>query len=240
MRFLAGGDREEETPRATNEWVSTFIEAEELIRGAGDADADGFSDGPHGMADFAEPEWAASAKVEAVVMAMDLKGGGEASRPAREIENSSGLAVALHELDAFERLEGADEDRGGDSCGLADDIEHEVRAVIEKNVGVAWGEIHRSNARSWPAVVMSGGIARRIGLCFHNAAAQSARREIVHDSFPYEEASELNSVRRKLGAAQAANKEFLRRGFHCGANRGHGIPSQRDSSFCMSSDETRS
>jgi hypothetical protein len=232
--------REEETLRAADKGVSTLIEPEELIGGAGNPDAHSFSDRPDGMADFAQPERAGSAKVEAIVAAVDLEGGGEASGPACEIENSSGLAMALHEFDAFERLEGADKDRGGDSGGLADDIEHEVRAVIEKDVGVAGREIHRANARSWPAEVMSGRIARRIGLCFHDATAEAARREIVHDDFPDEEASELDGVMRKFGASHAPNKEFVRRGFHSGASRGHGKPRQRERIFCRSSDETRS
>lgn len=45
--------REEETLRAADEGVSSLIEPEELIGGAGNPDAHSFSDGPDGMADFA-------------------------------------------------------------------------------------------------------------------------------------------------------------------------------------------
>jgi len=135
-----------------------------------------FSDWPDGMAGFAQPERAGSAKVEPVVAAVDLKSGRKPSGAACEIEKSSGLAVALHELDAIEGFERADENRRGDSCGLAHDIQHEVRAVIEKNVGVSWSEIHRANARSGAAEMMSRGIARRVGFRFHDPAAQAARR----------------------------------------------------------------
>jgi len=86
---------------------------------------------------FAQPERAGGAKVEPVVAAIDLKSGGEASRTAREIKKLTGLAVALHELDTIEGLECADQDGRCDSSRLAHDIQHEVRAVIEKNVGVA-------------------------------------------------------------------------------------------------------
>ncbi len=136
---------------------------------------------------------------------VDLKSGSEAPGAAGEIEESSGLAMALHELDAFERFEGADEDSGGDSGGLAHDIEHEVRAIIEKNVGMSGVEVHRTNARSRAAEMMSGGIAGRI---FHNAAAEAARGEIVDDNSSDEEASEIDGVRWKLSAAEAADGEF--------------------------------
>ncbi len=160
------------------------------------------------MAGFAQPERAGSAEVEAVVATVDLKSGSEAPGAAGEIEEPGGLAMALHELDAFERFEGTDEDCGGDSGRLAHDIEHEVRAIVEKNVGVAGGEVHRADARSGAAEMMSGGIAGRIGLRFHNAAAEAARGEIVDDNSSDEEASEIDGVRWKLSAAEAADGEF--------------------------------
>jgi len=174
------------------------------------------------------------------VATVDLKSGSEAPGAAGEIEESGGLAMALHELDAFERFEGADEDCGGDSGRLAHDIEHEVRAIVEKNVGMAGGEVHRTNARSRAAEMMSGGIAGRIGFRFHNTAAEAARGEIVDDNSSDEEASEIDGVRWKFSAAEAADREFRRRGFQSGASGGHGMPNQWDSSFSRSSEETRS
>ena len=67
-----------------------------LIGGASNADTDGSSDWPDGMAGFAQPERPGGAKVEAVVATVDLKSGGEAPGTAGEIEKSRGLAVALH------------------------------------------------------------------------------------------------------------------------------------------------
>ncbi len=207
-RFLAGRDREEEALGAADKGIAALVKAKELISGTGNADADGFSDGANGMAGFAQPERAGGAEVEAVVAAIDLKSGGEASGAAGEIEKPGGLAMALHELDAFERFEGADEDCGGDSGRLAHDIEHEVRAIVEKNVGVARREVHRTDARSRAAEVMSGGIAGRIGFRFHNAAAEASRGEIVDDDPSDKEASEIDGVRWKFSAAKAADREF--------------------------------
>jgi hypothetical protein len=142
------------------------------------------------------------------VAPIDLKSGGEASGAGRETEKLTGLALALHQLDAIEGLERADENGRGDSSGLAHDIEHEVRAIVEKNVGVARREVHRTDARSRAAEVMSGGIAGRIGFRFHNAAAEASRGEIVDDDPSDKETSEIDGVRWKFSAAKAADREF--------------------------------
>ncbi len=175
-----------------------------------DADADGFSDWPDGMANFAQPERGGSAEIYAVVVAVDLKGGSEASRAAGEIEKPGGLAVALHELDALKWFESADEDGRRGSSRLANDIKHEVRAIVEKNIGMAGREIHRTNARSWAVEVVTRRVAGRIGFGFHDAAAEAAGGEIVDDGFSNEETGELDGVIWKLGTAEAADREFLR------------------------------
>jgi hypothetical protein len=55
---------------------------------------------------------------------------------------------------------------------------------------------------------MSGGIAGRIGFCFHDAADEAARGEIVDDNSSDEEAGEIDGVRWKFSAAEAADREF--------------------------------
>src|SRR2546430_1821174 len=87
---------------------------------------------------------------------------------------------------------------------------------------------------------MSGGVAGRIGFRFHDAAAEASRGEIVDDDFPDEETSEHDGVRGKFRATETANSEFGRRGFQSRARWGHGMSSQRESSFWRSSEETRS
>src|ERR1700675_2660294 len=98
--------------------------------------------------------------------------------------------MTLHQFDAIERLESANENRCGGPGGLTDDVEHEVRAVVEKNVRVAAGEIHGANARRGTAEVMTSGIAGRVCFRFDNAAAEASTREIVDDHFADEEAGE--------------------------------------------------
>jgi hypothetical protein len=73
---------------------------------------------------------------------------------------------------------------------------------------VARREVHRTDARSRTAEMMSRGIAGRIGLRFHDAAAEASRGEIVDDNSSDKETSEIDGVRRKFSAAKAADREF--------------------------------
>src|SRR5690349_18367732 len=84
---------------AADEGIAAFKEAQKLVGGAGDADAHAFADGARGTVDFAKPEFFVFAEVHAVVAAIDLQRLREAARPAREIEEFSGIAVALHDFD---------------------------------------------------------------------------------------------------------------------------------------------
>ena len=115
--------------------------------------------------------------------AIDLQSLREAAWTAREIEESGGFAVALHDFGSFERLERANQDGSGGFWRLADDIEHKVRTVVEENVDVAGSKIHGFDARRGPAKVMTGGIARRISFGLDDAAADATRRQIVDDNF---------------------------------------------------------
>jgi len=194
-----------QAPRAADEGITAFVKTQELIGSASDTDADSFSDCLGGVVAFREPKRALSAEIKTVVTSVDLKSGRKASRAAGEIEEPSGLAVLLHELDALEGFERSDKDSGGDSGALAHDIKHEMRAIIEENVGMAGSKIHRANAWSRAAEVMSGGIARRIGLRFHDAATQAAGGEIVNDNFSNEAARQLDGISRKLCATKTAD-----------------------------------
>jgi hypothetical protein len=132
------------------------------------------------------------------VAAVDSQGRGQTTRATSEIEEASGLAMLLHEFDAFEGLEGADENsRGG--CGrLADNVQHKMSAVIKKNINVTRSEIHRTDAWRGAAEMVSGGIGWGIGFDFDDASAETTSREIVDDDFADEEAREFDGIYRKF------------------------------------------
>jgi hypothetical protein len=206
--FLAAGYWKQEALGAAHKRIPALIEAKRKIGGAGDADANGLADGADREVCSPEPERAGCAKIEAVVAAVDSKGRAQAAGTAGEIEKASGLAMAPHVSDPLEGFKSSDENGGSDSGGLADDVQHEMNAVIEKNIYVTRGQIHRADAWRWPAEMVTGGIAGGIGFDFDNATAQTAGREIVDDDFTDEEAREFEGFCWKFRAVQPAEREF--------------------------------
>src|SRR5260370_856039 len=103
-------------------------------------------------------------EVCAVEGAVNAQSGGEAARTAREIEQAGGLAVALHLPDARERFERAEQDAAADSGDFRADVEHEMIAVVEIDVGVATAEKHGAIAGGGAPKGMSGGVGRRGGV----------------------------------------------------------------------------
>jgi hypothetical protein len=116
--------------------------------------------------------------------------------------------MALHQVDALERLESANENRRGGPGGLTDDVEHEVRAVVEENVCVTGSEIHGANARRGTAEVMTSGIAGRVCFRFDDAATEASTGKIVDDHFADEKAGEGDSIDREFRAAKTADGEY--------------------------------
>jgi len=225
---------------AADEGIAAFVKAQRQISGASDADANRFADWSGGMSDGAEPERTGSAEINAIVTAVDLESGGEAARAAGEVEKASGFAMSLHECNSVKGFESADENGGGGSGRFADYIEHEVRAVVEKNVGVALGEIHGADARRGATEMMAGGIAGRIGFGFDDAATEASGGEIVDDDFADEEAGKSDGARGKVGTLQGMDYKFCRGRFGGGRCGGHEIASQRERMRCQSSGDRRS
>jgi len=70
------------------------------------------------------------------VAAPDLECGSKASRP--RVRSRSRLVSRWRCISLMpSKVRASDENGRGDSGALAHDIEHEVRAIIEKNIGVA-------------------------------------------------------------------------------------------------------
>ena len=81
--WSVAGNSEKQALGAADEGTTAFVEAEELIGGAGDADSNAFYDGADGVLRHAKPERAGSTKIDAVIAAVDLKGSGKAAGAAR-------------------------------------------------------------------------------------------------------------------------------------------------------------
>jgi hypothetical protein len=106
---------------------------------------------------------------------------------------------------AFERLKRADQHPASHVRELRGDIEHEMIAVGEVDVSVTAAEKHGAVARGGSPKMMGGGIARRIGFGFDDAAHQPATGEFANHDLADEEAGEGDCIRRQLRAAEASN-----------------------------------
>ena len=109
--------------------------------------------------------------------------------------------MALHDFDAIERFDGANENAASDAGWFAGNVEHEVGAVIEEDVAMTGREIHGTNAWSGAAIMVPGGIAGRIGFGLDDASADAAFGQIVNDDFADEELRESDGVAGQFGAA---------------------------------------
>src|SRR5712691_2493322 len=198
--FLGHQRGAEETLRAADKGIAALIEAKKLVGGTGEPDADGFADGPNRMVRGGKPKGTGSAEVEPVVAAIDLQGRGETTGATGEIEKANCPAMALHEFDAFQRFESADENRGRGSRRLADHVQHEMRTVVEEDIDVPRSEIHGANPRRRATEVMAGGIPRWIRFGFDDASAEAASRKVMDYNFADEEARERDGVMRKFGS----------------------------------------
>ena len=198
-----------EVSGSTYKGASALVEAKEPVGGTGDADA--LATAEKGAAEFScgtsgdctQPEGTRSTKVCAVERAVNEESGREAAGTAGEVERARGLAVTLHLLYAFQGFKGTDQDATADSGCLRADIEHEMIAVGEIDVSVAAAEKHGAIARSGAAKVVRGGIARRVGLRFDNATAETSARKFADDDFADQKPSQRYGVQREFHASKA-------------------------------------
>src|SRR5260370_31043510 len=105
----------------------------------------------------------------------------------------------------MECLEGSEGSDTGPRAGGGDfrgDVQHEVIAVAEIDVGVAAAQKHGAVARSRSAKVMRGRVALRIGFRCHNAAAEPNAGEFTDNNFADQETGKRHGVRRQFGAAK--------------------------------------
>ena len=85
--------RTEQPLGSADKRITAFVESQQLVSRASDADAHGFSDWAGRPIHFSQPERAGAAKIESVVPAINLQGGGQAARSTGQIEKPSRLAI---------------------------------------------------------------------------------------------------------------------------------------------------
>jgi len=191
---------------AADEGTAEFVETEDTIGVFCDADADAFADWA-GLADCrAQPERAFAAdQVQSIELAVYAKCGSYPPGPSRQIEYLVCVAGALHEVYAFERLDGANQYPRANSLLATRNIQHEMISVTKINVGVAALEEKRFVARGEAAEGMGGSVANEIGFRFDDSSTEAALWDFVHERFADEEFCEFDRIQRQVAQAKAAN-----------------------------------
>ena len=182
-----------------------------------DSDAHAYADFPCRSRCGPKPERALGAQIEPVQTLCDLHRGGEAAGAARKLGQAFCVAMALHPVDSFKRLQAAQEHSFADAFAIAGNVEHVVIAVDEVHVGVATVEKKRFVTQGEAAKSVRGCVADDISFGFDDAAAQSDVGQIVDQRLADEEAREFNCLDGKLAATKAADANFWARRHH--ANR---------------------
>src|SRR4029077_6153647 len=96
-----------------------------------------------------------------------------------------------------------------DAGNFGADVEHEMIAIRKIDVGVAAAKKHRLIARSWPAKVMSGRVARRVGFGFDDAPGHAAGGKLANNDLANQESSQCDGSRREFVATKSANRWWL-------------------------------
>ena len=209
--------------------IAAFVEAQEAMGVARDADANAFADCAGFARGYGQPKRAGGAQVQAILAEIHLKCLGQtagALADIREARRGGG-----HGFDAFERLDGAQKNSGADTGRFAGDIQQERRAVGEIDVRVPSLQKERLIAARLADEGMSGGVADRIGFGFHDAPAEPYGANVMDQNFADQVARQLDGIGRELGAAETAQpgvRSFLMRELHdfsftarCGMSRAH-------------------
>ena len=100
-----------------------------------DADAHGCTYATGGTNGCSQPQRTIGAEINSVQPLIDVQCSGQPSRALCQIREFVGVAMALHQVDAFERLDGAQEDAGTDARFFGRDVEHVGRAINEIYIG---------------------------------------------------------------------------------------------------------
>ena len=135
---------------------------------------------PFSYAIFFDPQLAAGGEVPGVVTAVDRQRLAEPRRAAGQVEHVLHAAPRVHQRQAIERLDGADQD----GAAQADVFRHAVEAppgVDHIDVGVPRRAEHRRVAPRHSAIRVASRIAAaQVGFGFDDPPAAEALRRLPH------------------------------------------------------------
>jgi hypothetical protein len=121
------------------------------------------------------------------------------------------MAPRLHQRNAFQRFERAQQDAGPDAGRLTRYVAHERCAVGQIDIGVTTFEKQDPAARCEPAEGVAGRVPGRIGLGFHKPSRGDAVGMLTDQDFADQVARERHSADRQFGTVEAAGRLQRRR-----------------------------
>ena len=143
-------------------------------------------------------------EVGAVVLELDAECLGELARPGAQIAHRAHAPAQLHEGDAVERFQRADEDRRAHTLGLADRVEQGVDAVGPIHVGAPRWPEQRVGAGREADMGMAGGLGVVVGLGLDDHARALAVADHAADqvSSDLEHRARVEAPASRLGRAR--------------------------------------
>lgn len=201
---------------AADEGVACLEEAQGAVHFTGDADAHSCAYARRVTNCGSQPEGAIGTEIDTVQALIDVQRSGEASRPSGEICEFVSVTEALHEADAFERLDGAQEHSSTNAGFFGGNVEHVGRSVDEIDVSKSPAQKKRLVSGGLSAEGVAAAIARRVSLNLDNAAAHPGSPGLTHNGFPDEITGEFGGITWQVGARKAPDLvSGIKRGRQC-------------------------
>ena len=161
------------------------------ITSLGETDTCGPGHSMHGKAILFDP-YVVALQIQPVFPPRYAKSLAELSRSVTELRERATGAIALHDVETLQGLEGTEKNGASNSRFVGDDIHAEVHAVADVDVEMARSPKHHCCAQRGPAIGMRPGIARSgIRLDLDNPAPQPNRANGAHQNLSEEIRSHL-------------------------------------------------
>jgi hypothetical protein len=211
----------QQRPRTTHEVIAPFEESQGAVRLAGKADSGRNANWASRLNRASQPERAIRrTQVDTVLRFVNSHRLGQPTGPSGKVLRARHTAIAFHDIDPFDRIEGADQNSGTHAGSFTGDIHHPARTIRKVNIRVP----AREKERAVPGRLSSKGMSRGVpdGICFglNDPAAHAAFREVVDQGFAHQVAGELDSVDGKFAPSKpprrppARNRREARRVRH--------------------------
>jgi hypothetical protein len=154
-----------------------------------------------------KPKAIVSTKVGSVKSEVNPQGGGKPSRTPGQLVSLSGARTTLHNFEALQGFNRAQEDAGADARKFTRDIQHIGGPINEVNVSVPALEIEGAIASGGSSKSVPRLIIDYIGFGLDDPSAHPTRGDIMDQNFADEIPGELDRIHWQDAAVKASDKQ---------------------------------